>query len=318
MLMLPLQNQNMEATSTPPPYSTANISTLHANPQRSQPSQTNQRQDPPPKQDEIMASVLFSLATICIFLSILILTWVLLIGRDQVFISIPVTNALNVTKPKAQDISQDSTVPILSVTTEFDCLEKYLKEPEFKHKKIEGSFDFLRFKTALVKLEYYASGLQSSNCPHLNIQNVGQILTFNESCHSNDLISLRNHFDAITCILIPNFILLIFGFMLHIGVHFSASFGIFFLAVPWTITFGLHLTATIFNYKLNDKFRSLRSICFQPNVVVTGTTSKFKYIIIVVAVLYVIEFIFVLASFIRLVILKRAKKNNDEALQEIG
>lgn len=153
MLMLPLQNQNMEATRNPPPYSTANISTLHANPQRSQPSQTNQRQDPPPKQDEVMPSMVFLLITIGVCLSILILTGFVLFGRNQVFISIPVTSVLNVSKPKAQNISQNSTAPIFSFTTEFDCLEKYLKEPEFKHKKIEGSFDFLRFKTTLAKSE---------------------------------------------------------------------------------------------------------------------------------------------------------------------
>ena len=316
MLMLPLQNQNTEATPNPPPYSTANISTLHANPQRSQPSQTNHRQDSPPKQDEVMPSMVFLLITIDVCLSILILTGFVLFGRNQVFISIPVTSVLNVSKPKAQNISQNSTAPIFSFTTEFDCLENYLNEPEFKHKKIEGSFDFLRFKTTLAKSEYYESSLQSS-CPHLDTQNVGQILTFSENCHHENTFILNKYFGVIDSVLLANIIFLMLSFPLHVCIYAYSVFGVILFAVPWTSSFALQLTAIIYNNKIDRKIRSISNICFQPHVLVTGITPKFKNIIISITLLYIIELITITFNYIYLFTSKRQEINNDEALQEI-
>lgn len=196
-------------------------------------------------------------------------------------------------------------------------LKSTWKKPEFKHKKIEGSFDFLRFKTTLAKSEYYESSLQS-NCPHLDTQNVGQILTFSENCHHEDTFILNKYFGVIDSVLQANIIFLMLSFPLHVCIYAYSVFGVILFAVPWASSFALHLTAIIYNNKIDRKIRSISNICFQPHVLVTGITPKFKKIIISITLLYIIELITITFNYIYSFTSKRQEINNDEALQEIA
>lgn len=183
---------------------------------------------------------------------------------------------------------------VITILTNFSCVEKHINLSEAANNKTppKEEIELLKFEADLLMARRKELILQAQFCPELDLQNLSRIFTFNGECSREDIISIKETIGNSEGFILATSGIKI-GLLIGIAIisadpenaknnRIVGTMGYLILSIGYLV---VEILMLAMYDKTAAQFRSMSTVCLQPNIIFSIPRARDRHLVIAATVL---------------------------------